>query len=289
MAPRSPHASDLPSPSSGQPEGSSSRLPWTGCFVSVLLVLACLIVAPGIQTPSILGQRLWILLIFGGLTLAFLAINGVVDPLLLRNARRRAERQGAELAAAWADLAERGGLTFHPEGVVVPRGGYAPRAGLGGKCRGRLVLIGLAAFASADEPTPLSVYAVIRLKVHNPGGRSLQIREKDSATRGFAASSRPGFDRWFRVKGQPESFVNQAVDMIVRHPSYMLGKAPRLIMLDHPDYAGLLTAKWRRPRIELKGTSLLCYQHGILAEADQQLDLLNLLCELADLVEGTRT
>ncbi len=230
-----------------------------------------------------LGNRLTILLSLIALGLLLFALNRILDPWLSKVFARRSESQKKQLAKAWARLAKRTGLTFHRGGTALPMFGMADRAAIGGKYRGRPILIKLAVFGAAEEHNPPGVYAVIVLKVRNRGGQALSIREKSVATKGFVRSGRDSFDRWFRVKGNPETFVGRAVDLVDQHPTIMLGKAPKLIMKTHPDRAGLLTTEWRRPKIEWTGSRLICYQHGILVDVDEQIDLLNLLCELAEL------
>lgn len=253
-----------------------------GCFLAGSVVCVVLILAAEVGNPAMLGNQLMILLFLIALGLLLFALNRILDPWLSKVFARSADSQKQQLAEAWAALAKRTGLTFHRGGTALPVFGMAEKAAIGGRYRGRPILIRLAVFGDAEHNPP-GVYTVIVLKVRNLGGQALSIREKHAATKGFVRSGRKPFDRWFRVKGNPETLVDRAVELVVQRPSIMLGEAPKLIMKTHPDRTGFLTTEWRRPEIEWTGPSLICHQHGILVDVDEQIGLLNLLCELADL------
>lgn len=81
-------------------------------------------------------------------------------------------------------------------------------------------------------------------------------------------SANQDFDRHFSVIGSPHQYVQEAVDLIVRSDQHLLAWIMRSF-----------------PSIELKGENLFCSQNSELTNSDDQMALLTLLCDLAELTE----
>jgi hypothetical protein len=82
------------------------------------------------------------------------------------------------------------------------------------------------------------------------------------------SSGNLGFDRRFSVTGSPHEYLQGAVDLIVQSDPHL--------------FAWILR---NFPSVELKGERLVCDQNAELTNVDDQIALLNLLCDMAELAE----
>jgi hypothetical protein len=86
------------------------------------------------------------------------------------------------------------------------------------------------------------------------------------------SSGNQDFDKCFHALGSPRGYVQGAVDLIVRRDPHLL---PWILR--------------NSTFIELKGERLVCDQHAELTNVDDQISLLDLLCDLAELAEEIRS
>ena len=117
---------------------------------------------------------------------------------------------------------------------------------------------------------------IISIDLQNRVSMSLSIQAKKALDYMFkitdCPSGNPDFDRGFSVIGSPHAYVQGALDRVVR-------SEPRLL-------AWILRSF---PTIELKKDSVVCSQSRELTNVDDQISLLDLLCDLAELTEGMRS
>lgn len=185
----------------------------------------------------------------------------VIIPCWLALARRRETIRQVE---AWLELSQRTGLTCTP--------GY-PRS-VRGEYRGRSLQLALFTFGDPDHDAPVFQNTSIRLDVQNCARFSLSIQAKsvlDYTDKQMAASSGIlDFDRHYKIMGSPRAYMQGVVDLIVQSEPHLLEWMMR-----------------KFPSIELTGEHLICEQNSELTNVDDQIALLNLLCDMAELAEKT--
>lgn len=204
----------------------------------------------------------WIL----GLTLALF----IIIPCWMALSRQRdVERQ----VQAWMELAQRSGLTFDSNIFNAPaRVVHSP--GVHGQYRNRPVSITLLGVYERDVPAYylLPPHTSISIQLKNCARVSLCIQAKTfhEYMQGITEvhSGNLGFDGHFNVKSSPYEYVQSAIDLMLRNDTNLLSW-----ILQH------------FPSIELREENLTCRQNGELTSVDDQLALLNLLCDLAELAE----
>ena len=183
----------------------------------------------------------------------------VIIPCWLALARRKEVQRQVE---GWSELTQRTGLIYAPGYPLSVRGEY----------RGRYLSITLITFGDTDNGFPLCQNTRITLNVRNSDclSISIQAQKLKDYIRRFTGNSNENFnfDKRFSIRGSPHEYLQKAVDLIVR-------SGPRLPARALRNY----------PSIELKGDTLICNQNGELTNVDDQLALLNLLCDLAELAE----
>jgi hypothetical protein len=193
----------------------------------------------------------------------------IIVPCWLALARRKELQKQVE---TWPELAQRTGVAFNPNVFNSPFREYY-RPGLRGEYRGHSLAVDLFIYGDADRMDAF-IYqnTSISLDVENRGLFSFSIhaeRVRDDTHEMLGISSEnPDFDRHYSITGSPREYVQGAVDLIG-------GSEPQLLT-------------WilrNSPFIELKGDHLVCDQNGELTNVDNQLALLNLLCDLAELAE----
>jgi hypothetical protein len=187
----------------------------------------------------------------------------IIIPCWLALARRSKTIKQVD---AWSELTQRIGLIYTPAKNLYPPSVH-------GEYRGRSLSINLFIYGDRDNTFAL-IYqnTSIALEVENHSGLSLSIqarrdRVRKSNNMEFSSGSQ-NFNRLFSVTGSPSEFIQRAVDLVVQSD-------PRL-------FAWLIRSL---PSIELKGERLVCDQNSELTNVDDQNDLLDLLCDLADLAE----
>lgn len=188
----------------------------------------------------------------------------VVVPCWLALARRRQIQLQVD---AWPEVARRTGLSFDPNIFNIPKPLYH-YPGLRGEYRGHSLSVKLFADSERNE----APNTITSIDTQNYASFSLCVQAKSpleyihQITR--FPSENPDFDRRFSVIGSPDEYVQGAVDLVVR-------SEPRLL-------AWILRSF---PTIELKRDSLICRQHREFTNVDDQIALLDLLCDIADLAE----
>jgi hypothetical protein len=195
------------------------------------------------------------------------------------------------LSEAWSALAQQAGLSFIPASKSM-FGNYGP-ASVRGQYRGRNISIKKVfevlefPFGKYDDDDIYLVFTQISFSVTNPANFSLSVGENvwrpKPVVEGWIASGDKEFDRYFALKGWPREFLQKSVNLIMPRKSLLLQRPPRTIQLTTNP---LGSTSWRRPSIELKGSELVCRQHGVLTDVHKQIALLNLLCDMAELAEG---
>jgi hypothetical protein len=203
-----------------------------------------------------------------GVTIALLVIGALW--LALRR-RRELEKQ----VKAWPELARRTGLTYSPaSGSQQGRSAHLNRPSVRGKYRGHYVSVDLVTRGNPEEPM-WHVYQNTSIGVHvdNRASFWLSIRPKmglsKQHTSNDVSSGNRDFDRCVSVEGWPRKYRQMAARLIVHRYPRLMG------WLMHND-----------PCIDLRGALLVCWQNGEVTEVEDQIALLDLLCDLAELAEG---
>jgi hypothetical protein len=89
------------------------------------------------------------------------------------------------------------------------------------------------------------------------------------------------FDKCFQLNGHPDIFIQKASQWIVQYPM-LLERPDGLIMLTD----NLLSSTvWSPPSIHLEYSRLKYMQLGVLSDIPRQIQILNLLCSLAEIAE----
>lgn len=242
-----------------------------GCVGFAAVLVAMMILSPMTVPAKDLPLAICFLLIFGA---------SISIPLLI-DGRRRQDK----LCRIWSELARDVGLSFNP-GSRSFFWNYNPPS-LGGKYRGRFISIAKVVESCGGEYAVSSVHTKISLLVINPANFLLTVRDKGLLAkvlrRKGVVSGDKHFDRQFTVEGSPREFVQRAVMLIVGQSGLMLNRPQQVIMLTEYPFQW---RTWSRPSIEFKGSGLVCYQSGILADVKLQTAFLDLLCDLAELAEA---
>jgi hypothetical protein len=195
-----------------------------------------------------------------GVLLAFF----LIIPCWLALSRRNEVQKQVD---AWLEVSQRTGLTFDPNIFNIPKVPYH-YPGLRGEYRDRSLTVKL--FGDSERNEPPNTFITIDLKHQASFSLSIQARrvlDYIYKTTEFPSANQD-FDRRFSVRGSPHEYVQEAVDLIVRS--------------DPPLLAWIMRSF---PYIELKGENLFCSQNSELTNLDDQIALLNLLCDLAELAE----
>ena len=183
----------------------------------------------------------------------------IIVPCWLAILRRKETKRQVE---AWSKLARQTGMTY--------TSGYLPS--VHGEYRGRYLSIALITSGDVDHQYMIYQNASIQLNVQNSAGFTLSIQGKrvlDYIDPNPDVSSRSlDFDRHFHAMGMPHGYVQAAIERIVQSEACLL----KWIMRNFPS-------------IELKGETLTFSQNGELTSVNDQLALLDLLCDLAELTE----
>ena len=190
-----------------------------------------------------------------------------------------------DAAAAWSELAEKTGLEFKQDHSL-----FFEDLSLKGQYRGRRVCMSkVIRQRSYGEGSIFRVFTRMSLEVNNTGGCNLNVRSKPFLNKVFRfggkASGNGDFDKRFQFDGKPGKFLWKARQLIVQH-LVLLRKPDGVIMLTD---TMVLATNWRLPTIQLQGSQLICLQSGVPIHIPSQVEILNLLCDLADLAEGMRS
>jgi hypothetical protein len=199
--------------------------------------------------------------------------------------RRSAFRKLEQLTNAWTDLAHQTGLALIP-GSVSRLGIHSPPS-LAGEYRGHKVSVSkIVQHQAAGETSIPAVYTRISIQVTNPGDFRLSLDPRLGLVVRRAVTGDAEFDRRYKVKGHPPEFQRSAIGLLVNRRDLLIRRPRQVILLtDSP----LAWRSWSRPSIRLQGSDLSCFQSGVPTEVDHQILVLNLLCDLALLVEGARS
>ena len=154
---------------------------------------------------------------------------------------------------AWPELALRTGMTYTP--------GYSVHGEYRGRC---LSLIFDRELIGSTTRISLDVLNSFRCSLFIQAKSVLDYIRKNAEV----SSGNQEFDRHFSVTGSPRQYAQGAVNLIVHSDSHLLAWIMQ-----------------KSPSVELKGEHLGCDQNGELTNVDDQLALLNLLCDLAELAE----
>jgi hypothetical protein len=194
-----------------------------------------------------------------------------------RNRHRR-------LTGIWSELARQTGLDL-TIGCIYLIG--IPRSpSISGIYRGRQVTITKVVHDEGDYDRSVSlVFTCITLEVANTRGCQLAIDSKPCFKRlfkpGSIAFGNRQFDKCFQLNGRPDIFIQKASQLIVQYP----------MLLERPDGLIMLTdnlisfAVWKPPSIHLVDSKLEYKQLGVLSDVPCQVQILNLLCNLAEIAE----
>lgn len=191
--------------------------------------------------------------------------------------------QETELEKIWSELARETGLKYIPR-----KGSFLssspPR--VRGEYRGVYLSIDYVIEGGGGEYDAPVGFTKIMLLVRNRSRFSLKINDEWIFLRRFrkhyVLSGNEEFDQHFRVRGAPMEFVHKAI-RLTGLPDMLLFDESQSKMMKNP-----YPLSWSgpcRPSIKLDGSDLICMVHGVYKLVSVQTDMLNMLCDLAQLVE----
>lgn len=186
------------------------------------------------------------------------------------------QQKHKKVAATWSELAEKTGLELEQDHSYI-----FENLSLNGLYRGRQVSMAtVMKDQSYGEGSITRVFTQMLLEVNNTGDCRLTMRGKPFLNKIFKIGGRTSgngdFDWLFRFDGRPNDFLQKARQLIVWHP----------VLLRKPDGVILTSAiNWSLPSIYLQGSNLICLQSGVPTHTSDQISILNLLCDLAELAE----
>lgn len=200
--------------------------------------------------------------------------------------QEREQQQGVD--KIWSELARQTGLTYIPSKKSFLRI-YIPPS-IQGEYRGHYVSLALVYEGGGGEYDAPRVFTKISLLVRNRAHFSLEIKERWFLARRVGrhdvTSGNGEFDRRFRVRGTPQEFAHRAIRLTDLQSMLMLDESQNKIMKMAYVFSW---ASSSRPTIKLNESDLICLQHGVLTLVSAQTAMLNMLCELAELVEKMET
>lgn len=189
-----------------------------------------------------------ILLVFIGLVIVFIP---------------RALRQRAAQAEAWKQFAQRSGLLLNA--AELDSGGSPASPVVSGEYRGRRVSLfkDVTEYFAYDGSIPV-VHTVLSLGVENAHDYQLAFQ-----------------GRSFKHRGDPPEFVEKALRLLEANSELFNHRRGATMLTE----AVLTLVNWKPPSIILKGRELTCTQSGVPTDIPHQVELLNVLCDLAELAE----
>jgi hypothetical protein len=189
-----------------------------------------------------------------------------------------------KLIAIWAEFARHTDLDLDP-GRMYYIGNSIPPS-VSGIYRNRKVSISkYVRHQAAYEGSIPVVFTCMSLEVKNLTGASLTINSKSFMNRLFGSrgvsSGDHQLDEHYQIDGQPDNFIRSAVRLIALHRELLERPKGIIMRTDYP----LSTTNWTRPSIYLKESQLVCFQSGVPTNIPNQVRLLNLLCDIAEIAE----
>lgn len=186
---------------------------------------------------------------------------------------------------ALTELAGQTGLELNPgrpAGVFGP--GYP--SGLTGLYHGRQVSISrVMRNRSGQEAGILAARTRIVVQVKDLGICRLHVTPGNFLARAFhrkaARSGDADFDRRFHFEGSPKGFLQRAMQLMVRYP-LLLDRSGGVITSADSSFS---SRSWSRPSIHLEASSLERTQFETPGQIYEQVSILNLLCDLAEMAE----
>lgn len=133
------------------------------------------------------------------------------------------------------------------------------------------------------EGTIPVVFTRITFEVANAYNRHLDIRSRPFLmflSKGIPTGNKY-IDKHFTCEGNPDNFIQKTAQWVGWHPS----------LLQRPDGVIMLTdslfsfTNWTSPSIHLENSELTYLQSGVVSNVPEQVNILNLLCDLAELIE----
>ncbi len=132
-----------------------------------------------------------------------------------------------------------------------------------------------------DGTVPIA-FTTISLHTNNPAGCSLVVRERGhlhrTLGRGKDAKALEGLDPRFDIKGHPPAFVQRAQPLIAP-----LTRQRTTMGVNRSPF--FWTSQSKLPSIVLEGSRLIWQQYDVVEDTNELNEMLNLLCDLAELVE----
>jgi hypothetical protein len=194
-----------------------------------------------------------------------------------------------KLAATWTELALVTGLAFGTKGKSLL--GYNIHPRVDGVYRQRKLSITKEVIYVGDYEGGSSIqYTVITLPVTNWGDYAFSLHRRGPLKKLFTHS--PGLtgdkqmDYKIDISGSPPTFIKAAARRLLIDKGLLLYRPAGTMMLTT---SPLSWAVWTPPAITLKGSELVCRQHGVIANIHTQITYINMLCDIADLVERTQS
>ncbi len=187
-----------------------------------------------------------------------------------------------KLIEIWSELSRQTGLEFE-RGHVYWIGSSDPPS-VSGLYRHRRVSISKVVINIGDyEGTVPVVFTRITLQVDNSHTRLLDIRSKPfllSLLRDGGSGNRY-FDKHFKCKRYPDEFIQQIARWVSQQPALWERPDGVFMLSDH----FLSAVNWSPPTIHIEDCLLTYTQSGVISNVPMQVHILNLLCDLAYLVE----
>lgn len=133
------------------------------------------------------------------------------------------------------------------------------------------------------EGSVSAVFTRITLEVANTSNRLLHIHKKPFllSFQNKITSGNKNFDRRFECGGRPEDFIQKIACWVSQQPA-LYERPTGVIMLTD---SLLSFTNWSAPSIHLEGSKLIYLQSGVVSNVIEELNIINLICGLAELAE----
>ncbi len=210
--------------------------------------------------------------------LVLLVISIFLIPII-----RYTQNRHETLTRIWSSLASHAGLQFN-QGQYQVFGSIPPS--LSGNYRGRQISISKLVHSKwAYEGAIPVVYTRVIVNLNNDKERFLTITSKPLTKRKLKSMSssneKQQLGEHFKLDAHPDKFREKVTQLIARRQDLFDCKEDTIMITDYP----FSWVSWSPPEINLEGSKLFCIQMGISINIAHQMQFLNLLCDLAELVE----
>lgn len=190
--------------------------------------------------------------------------------------------QEATLEKNWLELARETGLAYIPG-----KGSFFSytHPKLQGEYRGVFTSIEYRVEGGGGEYDVPVGFTMVRMVVRNDDHSSLEINSNWMLLGKFrkhkVLSGNDEFDRHFQVRGTPQELIYRVIRLTHLQNMLLLDRSQSKIMRNPYPFSW---SSYCSPSIQLKGTEITCELQGVYQLVSAQVAMLNVLCDLVELV-----